>query len=139
MSNLKSSGLHCNLQALGLTKESRAAWDPYGVSTKVAKDPGVSHYGYNDKHPEVDAKLATLQVTDKRILAAGGVHSGCAGPCWRRYSTRAVYTPRSATTLQSAMRSVCGVSCALPLGVHWVADRIPSDCRPRAEANGSRS
>lgn len=42
---------------------------PFGTSTKIAKGLCVSHHGYNDKRPEMDAQLAKLQVTSKRIHA----------------------------------------------------------------------
>lgn len=59
-------------QVLGLTKEIRQAWNTYGVAAQVTKDLGVSHHGYNDKHPQLDGKLKELQVTSGRIRSTGG-------------------------------------------------------------------
>lgn len=45
-------------QVLGRTKKARIACEPYGTSTRVDKVLGVCHYGYNDKHQDMEATLA---------------------------------------------------------------------------------
>lgn len=62
-----------NQQVLGVTVEVRCVWERLGtMATGVAKDRGVSHFGYGTKHPGLAAKLAAMCQTAKHINVTVG-------------------------------------------------------------------
>lgn len=64
-------------QVLGLTNTVRDAWEARGgTAVAVAKDLGISHYGYGTNHPELGRKVESLRASAQRICSTGGTQTG---------------------------------------------------------------
>lgn len=87
------------------------AWQQVGGNaTPVAKDLGVSHYGYGRKHPELDAKIGGLRPgsapQDHQWYYAPAMHHDGVGAVWAVLVRRGVPLHHTKTVQDAAQGDV---------------------------------
>lgn len=116
-------------QVSGLTKEVRGAWRHYGEITLAANDPGVYHYGYNDKRPGMGKGLQTTSRTkvtdDTQQLRGAMMASVVYGRCL--YGSECHYITKRQT--HQMRRTMCTATGRARMGA--------SGCSPNTAGHGN--